>query len=386
MYVDEGDNVKQGDRLLEIDTGSLRADLMRAQANLELKIAQADVSNAELDRAVENAYIELLNNDLRAYPKNEDDDYSSPAPVVSGSYLSKKEGIYEIQIYPSNSTSGESYRIFGLETGTNSVNSNSPSSLGRSGLFLNFDSDFSYKNTEWIIPIPNTRSSTYASALNKYKSALASRDAFNSSNVSRQISDAEIKQAQAEVARINAEINERILRAPFDGTVSFVGPNKGESITAGEIAVSLISEYNYEIKIKVPEVDLSKVAKDMKAQVALDAYPSEFFSGYVYSINPAETIVDGVSIYEATVYLDNQDPRIRSGMTANVKLVGEKRENVLSIKKQFIEKDDIGEYVYVYENEEEVKTYIKTGLLGTDGTIEVLSGLKESDIIIGKFN
>lgn len=386
VYVKEGDTVNAGDRLAEINTSSLRADLMRAQANLDLERASADVSNAEIDREVENAYIALLNNDLRAYPKNEDDDYTSPAPVVSGSYLSKKEGVYEIDVYPSSSSTGQSYRISGLETGTNSVNQSSPSSLGRNGLFLNFDSDYSYTNTEWIIPIPNTRSSTYADALNTYKLALAKRDASNSSNISRQISDAEIKQAEAEVARINAEISERILRAPFSGTISFVGPNKGESINAGDVAVSLISKDNYEIKVKVPEVDLSKVFENMKAEIVLDAYPLEKFSGFIYSINPAETIVDGVSVYEATIYLDNQDERIRSGMTANVSLVGETKENVLTIKKQFIEKDELGDFVYVYEDEEEIKTYIKTGLVGTDGSVEILSGLKEGDVIIGKFN
>ncbi|MDQ5901569.1 MAG: HlyD family secretion protein [Patescibacteria group bacterium] len=385
VYIKEGQMVKEGDRLLELENASLRAELLSAEANLELQKAQSNVSNAELDRAVENAYTELLNNDLRAYPKNEDDDYEAVAPTVSGSYLSKKEGAYEIQVYPSSSNSGESYRIFGLETGTSSVNESSPSSLGQNGLFLNFDSDYSYKNTEWIVPIPNTRSSTYISALNAYKAALASRDATESNSASRQISEARIKQAEAEVAKIRAQINERILRAPFSGTVSFVGPTKGESISSSDVAVSMISEDNYEVKIKIPEVDLAKILPNMKVEIELDAYKGEKFSGYVFNIDPAETIVDGVSVYEATIYFDEQNIKIKSGMTANVSVINETRENVLSIKKQFIEKDDLGEYVYVDDREEQIKTYIKTGIVGSNGLVEIISGLNSGDVIIGKF-
>jgi hypothetical protein len=66
----------------------------------------------------------------------------------------------------------------------------------------------------------------------------------------------------------------------------------------------------------------------------------------VTSIDPAETIVDGVSVYEASVYFNEQDPKIKSGMTASVNIFSGSKENVLRIGKQFIEKDEMGEFVY----------------------------------------
>ncbi|MDQ5901772.1 MAG: HlyD family secretion protein, partial [Patescibacteria group bacterium] len=111
----------------------------------------------------------------------------------------------------------------------------------------------------------------------------------------------------------------------------------------------------------------------------------EKFTGYVVSIDPAETIVDGVSVYEASVYFNEQDPKIKSGMTASVNIFSGKKENVLKIGKQFIEKDEMGEFVLVYMDGEQVKTYITTGFVGTDGYVEVTSGLLETDIIISKF-
>ncbi|MEZ4103436.1 MAG: efflux RND transporter periplasmic adaptor subunit [Candidatus Paceibacterota bacterium] len=386
IYVTEGQKVKEGDRLMSLDNRSLSADLLKAQANLDLQKAQSKVSNAEVDSAVESAYIALLNNDLQAYPKNSQQDYSATPPVVSGFYKGKKEGVYNLDVYASNSQSGYSFRYSGLEPqDTGTINEYSVSKLGELGLYLQFDSESNYGSTEWVIPIPNNRSTTYASALNNYNEALAKRDASENSNVSVEISNAKIKQAEAEVARIQADINERILRAPFNGTVSFIGPSKGEIAVSTETAISLISEENYEIKIQIPEVDLSKIKINQISKIELDAYPGENFTGYVVSIDPAETIIDGVSVYEASVYFDEQNPKIKSGMTANVNIFSDKKENVLRIQKQFIEKDEMGEYVFVYMEGEQVKTYIQTGFVGGDGFVEVVSGLLENDIIIGKF-
>ncbi len=385
VYVVEGQEVKEGDRLMSLDNRSLFANLLGAQANLELQKAESKVSNAELDLAVQNAYTDLLNNDLQAYPLNYDDDYNLEAPEVVGSFLGKTSGEYQLEIYSSAASSGASFRYSGFEKGSDTVNKYSPSKLGNLGLSLQFDDASNYQNTDWVIPIPNTRSSSYSSALNAYQSALASRDATESNNVSEQITSARIKQAEAEVAKIQAEIHERILRAPFAGTVSFLGPNKGEIASADEVAVSLISPNNYKIIIQVPEVDLSDIQMNQVADVSLDAYPNQTFKAHVVSVDSAETIVDGVSVYEATLYFDEPYAEIKSGMSATVDIVTNTKENVLMVKKQFIEKDEAGEYVYVYMEGEHIKTYITTGLTGTDGSVEVLGGLTESDNLIGKF-
>ena len=385
VYITEGQYVEAGTRIVELENQSLRADLLKASANLDLAKAEAKVSNAETDTDVENAYADLLNNDLQAYPADEDSDYSLTAPIVVGSYIGKRDGVYNIDVYSSKAASGASFNYTGLESGSSTVNEYTLSNLGNLGLFLQFDDSENYANTEWVVPIPNTRSSSYSSALSRYNSALASRDAAESGNISRDISNAKIKQAEAEVAKIQAEINERIIRAPFAGVVSSINVKKGELANTTDEVVTMISPDHYEIKIQIPEVDLSSIKQDLKTQIKLDAYPGEVFEGSVYSVDQAETVVEGVSVYEAIVKFDVQDERIKSGMTANVDIVSEKKENVLIIKKQFIEKDDVGEFVNVYMDEKEVKSYITKGITGTDGNVEITSGLVDGDIIIGRF-
>lgn len=385
VAVTEGQYVEAGTRIVELENQSLRADLLKATANLDLARAEAKVSDAETDVDVKNAYSDLLNNDLQAYPADENSDYSLTPPVVVGSYLGNREGEYNIEIYSSKASSGASFNYTGLERGSSTVNEYTLSDLGKLGLFLQFEESENYSGTDWVVPIPNIKSSSYASALSRYNSAVASRDAAESGNISRDISNAKIKQAEAEVYKIQAEINERIIRAPFPGVVSNINVKKGELANTTDEVVTMISPNNYEIKIQIPEVDLSSVKTGLETEIKLDAYPKDVFKGTIYSVDQAETLVEGVSVYEAVVKFNDQDERVKSGMTANVAIVSEKKENVLLIKKQFIEKDDVGEFVNIYLDEKEIKSYITKGITGTDGNVEITSGLVEGDIIIGRF-
>ncbi len=388
VYKNAGDPVFLGEKIAELDNDSLRADLTDAIANLELKRAEAKVSTAELDGDVKNAYLNLLNNDLQAYPINENDDYSMEPPVVSGSFTGTSSGEYTIDIYSSVAQSGASFKYSGLEQGTSTVNQYSLSKLGENGLYLEFNESDNYTNTKWVVPIPNTRSSSYTTALNLYNSALVSRDASESSNISTEIANAKIKQAEAGVAKIQAGINERTIRAPFAGVVSKVSIKQGEIAEAGKIVTGVISDGSYEVVVEVPEIDIVNLAVNLGADITLDAYGEDIiFKGLLVSIDPAQTEVDGVSVYRAKVSFTEPDARVRSGMTARVSIIKNKKEGVLRLPARFIDTDETGEFVLVENLEEEKndKVYVTTGLKGSDGFVEVISGLKAGDVVIGEF-
>lgn len=387
IFKQAGDKVFQGEKIAELDNDSLRADLADAEAALELARAESKVSTASLDQEVVNAYRKLLNNDLQAYPKD-GEDYSVSAPEVSGTFTGDVSGSYMLDIYSSISQSGASYRYSGFEQGTGTVNQYAASKLGTKGLYLTFDDSDIYTGTEWVIPIPNTRSATYTTVLNAYNTAVTNRDAVGSSNVSAEIAAAKVKQAEAGVARIVAQINERTIRAPFAGVVSKVDMKIGEIAEAGNVVTGVISDGVFEVVVQVPEIDIVNLTTNLPADITLDAYGEDVvFTGTVTSIDPAETEVDGVSVYRATVTFSESDSRIRSGMTASVAILKNKKENVLRAPLRFFDTDDTGMFALVenLETEKNDKVYITTGLRGSDGFVEILSGLNEGDVLIGSF-
>lgn len=243
--------------------------------------------------------------------------------------------------------------------------------LGTRGLYIQFlqvpDAG------TWTVTIPNKRSVNYTTYVNAYESAKATRD--------RVISD-----AQAANDAINSRMNKRRIYAPFSGTVARVGIKEGEasgSVSTTSTAsgtITLISENDYEVTLKAPEISVAKLSVGQDVSISLDAYGKDvIFPGKITSINPAETIVDGVPVYETKVGFVNKDVRIRSGMTATATIIVAQKNEVLILPVNYIHTDKEGSYVYVLNDEKTEKRVVTIGLRGSDSMVEVVSGLSEGE-------
>src|SRR5205814_10685978 len=88
----------------------------------------------------------------------------------------------------------------------------------------------------------------------------------------------------------------------------------------------------------------------MPVKVTLDAYPKISFAGRVDRIAPAVRIDDKVRVFDIEVRLDAQGRELRSGMTANIEMSGERKEKVLTVPVESVFQRDEGEVVYVKKN------------------------------------
>lgn len=384
VYKKNGDTIKAGEKIIELDNSSLYADLKDAQANLDLVKGQTGISEAELDRDVENARIELYSSDLIAYTK--DSANESTVPQISGRYDGEKKGEYNIEIEYSNGPEHRLMRYSGIENGSQEIVFYKSIPLGTHGLYISFTDGASIGDT-WQVSVPNVYGANYVTNLNAYNKAVSSRDAKLSTNVSSQVSMAKVEQAQAQVDKIFSEINARIIKAPFDGVVSKVELKQGEIANALDVVAEVLSPGAFEVSVQVPEADIVNLLPGLPANVTLDAYGKEnVFSAKLLSVDPSETKVDGVSVYKGKILFDQEDPRIVSGMTANVSIEKQKVENVIFVPKRFIEHDDSGVFVNLVKEDTTVKTPVILGLVGSDTSVEIKSGLAEGDVIESDFS
>ncbi len=201
---------------------------------------------------------------------------------------------------------------------------------------------------------------------------------------------AQIKQAEANVNNILAQIEKTILYSPIDGIVTKQESRIGEIISPQITVVSIISQADFEIKANVPEADIAKINIGDPAEINLDAYGNEaVFYAKIATIDPAENIIDGVATYKTTFQFLKKDERIKSGMTADINILTEEKIGVLAIPSRAIisKSDNGGEKFVKFVDESSGKEIIseveiKTGLKGSNGRIEILSGLSEGDKII----
>ena len=200
-----------------------------------------------------------------------------------------------------------------------------------------------------------------------------------------QAQEAQVESALANVQNIRAQIAKTVLWTPISGIVTKQEAKQGEIVSGSSAVASVISDKNFEIEADIPEVDIAKIAVGETAGVTLDAYgSSSLFAARVVAIDPAETVVEGVSTYKTTFQFAKEDERIRSGMTADVTVRTASRDNVIAIPYRAVQQKQGESFVLVVKNGgKPVERKIQTGIRGSEGLVEVLSGLGEGERIMG---
>ncbi len=205
----------------------------------------------------------------------------------------------------------------------------------------------------------------------------------NTSAASYKTAQAQVETARAAVAIAQANLTNASLYAPISGVIASKSKSIGEGVTATDQVYYVLGEGGLEVTAHIPEIDIAKLAVGNPATVVLDAYGSENpFAVTVKAIDPAETVIDGVATYKTTFAFNADDARIRSGMTANIIVSTQAKEQVLVIPFRAISLVGGEKTVKVLRGNERVQTVVKLGLRGNNGLVEVLDGLAEGDVVV----
>lgn len=232
----------------------------------------------------------------------------------------------------------------------------------------------------------NLATDTLVGSYNQYKTAGLAVSISQNSDLAE---EASVEQALAQVASAQAELNKSILVSPMGGVVTAVPIKLGEIVPMNQKAISVISYGDYEVETFVPEADIAKVKMNDKAKTTLDAYGADVvFETSVIKIDPAATMIDGVPTYKVTLKFTNQDDRIRSGMTANLDILTSERADVLIVPSRAVKIQADGKYVTVVDlsNQKTSERKVLTGLKGSDGMTEILSGLEVGESVVVNTN
>ena len=420
-----GDKVKAGNILATTDQSTQAANLTTARGSLaqaeaayqkvlagassaDVAVAQVNLSNAQNTLAsvqkqqqvlVNNAYSALLNSSMAAMPNNNTDGVIA---TVSGSYTGTDQGVYNILIYSTGS--GQRFKIMGLEAGDGTV-STSPQPLGTKGLYIQFSSNNLSSTDSWNITIPNTQGLTYQANYNSYQSALqtqssqvstaqnnvaAAQAALNLKIQAAQPADvasaqAQILVAQGQVQAAQAALDNTIIRAPADGTITQVDIKVGEQANASQEVLVLQDVNNLHAEADVSEADIASLSPGQPVDFTFDALgPDRHFAGTVLTINPASTVISGVVNYLVKATLPNI-PDIKPGMTANMTILVAKKSNVLAVPSSAVINQNNNQYVRVVDDIKK-GTYhqvqVQTGLNADGGLVEITSGLSEGQTVV----
>ena len=194
---------------------------------------------------------------------------------------------------------------------------------------------------------------------------------------------AKVKLAQASVQSIQAQLSKTVLSAPFAGVVTKQTARIGEIVGANEAVVSLLSEAAFEIEVNIPEADIARITTGNKANVTLDAYGRNVkFEAVVQQVDLAGTLIEGVAVYKTILQFVKADERIKSGMTANVDIVADTATDVIFVPQRAVISRDDRRIVRIIVDGKIKEVAVEIGLRGSEGTIEIISGIQEGDEVV----
>lgn len=402
VYADVGDKVYASEPLVALNASELNAQLNKAEANLSTQEAALAKANIDLD----NYYADVQNTVNSAYTSAND-----AIRIKTDSLFSNDESNGPQMTFTSNNTQektdAEYQRIImrdmlnGWLVQINALNQNTPPNQLEQGLTLaatNLNSsrrflDLLFDTVVNATALNSSTTSAYESSVNNARSeidsALASVNAL-SQNISAQKATVNSDQAsqksyEADIANIKAQLSQTVIHSPIAGVVTKQNAKVGEVAAPNAVLTSVISDSKFEIDSNIPEVDIAKIKVGGQARVTLDAYGNDVvFDTVITSVDPAETIIEGVATYLTKLQFVKFDDRIKPGLTANIDIVSGKRENALAVPQRAIRRSGQKDFVALYKggNQPTRNAEVTLGLKGSDGYVEILSGISEGDEVV----
>lgn len=195
-------------------------------------------------------------------------------------------------------------------------------------------------------------------------------------------------QAQAGIAKTEALISQKLVRAPFSGDLGVRKVEVGQYLTAGTPIVSLTDLSELWANFTVTEKDSGSLKVGQTVRLKVDAYPGRIFEGKITTIEP-QIAADTRNIrVQATIA--NPEKILKPGMFVTTTVVLPDKPAVITVPETAVDYTLYGDSVFVITEKKEadgktslsaVRTFVQTGNR-VDGRAEIIKGLKPGDKIV----
>src|SRR2546430_10050119 len=196
------------------------------------------------------------------------------------------------------------------------------------------------------------------------------------------------EQANAGIAKTQAIISQKLVRAPFDGELGVRRVEVGQFLTAGTQIVSLTDLSELYANFTVTEKDSGNLKVGQIVRILVDAYPGRSFEGKITAIEPQISTDTRNIRVQATIA--NPDHILKPGMFATTTVVLPDKPPVITVPETAVDYTLYGDSVFLITEKKEddgktslsaVRTFVRTGNR-VQGRAEILSGLKPGDRVV----
>jgi len=323
---DEGDLVKEGDLVVEMDTRELEAQVSVAEANLAAGIARLEQARAAAE--IEDTLIDTELAQARAQLRNAEEELKRAVSLL-------EDGVVAQSYY-------------------------------------------------------DAAKLTRDLALERYEAAKKNELRKRIRHEEIKSAEANVRQLEAAVDYAKAQLAKGRVTAPFDGIIAEMLVEIGESMASGTAGTfmmrtplfRLVNMETMTLRAPIDEVDCGRVEPGMQARVTLEPFPDTELRGEVTYIAPVvKTTLEQNRTVDIKVELKEGLSLCRPGMSADVTILLSSKDDVPYVPTDAVMSRPDGDFVYTIENGRIASRKIELGLTNWD-TSEVISGIKEGEPVI----
>jgi HlyD family secretion protein len=221
---------------------------------------------------------------------------------------------------------------------------------------------------------------------------LISQEAYDDAKTTFELAKNGLEASQRAKAITEEHLAYTVVKAPFDCTVLTRPVSMGQAVSGsdgfnGGTEVLTIADLNQMIiNAQVNQADVPRLKSGESVEVTVEAVPDLVVTGLVERVYPQATIKNNIKGYPARVVLKNVDPRVRPGMTANVKIPVATVDNVIAVPLEavFTEKNpdtsQMERFVYIQKGQSFEKRNVTVGI-SDFFFAEIQDGLKAGEVV-----
>ncbi len=175
----------------------------------------------------------------------------------------------------------------------------------------------------------------YERSKSLYEKNLISDTEYESSKYSYDKANSAFIKATSDIKKVRQNLSYATIYSPIDGVVLDRAVDEGQTVAASFSTPTLFTIANdltqMQVIADVDEADIGEVMEGQRVSFTVDAFPEDTFSGKVTQVRLQPTTTSNVVTYEVVVNAPNPDYKLKPGLTANITITTEEKDNILLV-------------------------------------------------------
>jgi HlyD family secretion protein len=174
--------------------------------------------------------------------------------------------------------------------------------------------------------------------------------------------EASAAEARAAYTAAQEVLRHSNVTALFAGTVYQLPVKSGSYVNGGDLLVQVANLEKVRVRAFVDEPEIGRLAKGQRVEIKWDATPGRTWDGTLTRVPTSVTMVGTRTVGEITSEIDNSDRKLLPNVNVNVSIISARHDNALTVSREAVHDVDGKRYVYKIEDEKIVAQEVQTGL------------------------